>query len=1108
MGTVTRINNLGKDLRAKEATAEQNQAGRPASKKLPVEGAVVKQHPAGHPAGEQLPAETTAAEQQRSGQPAGEELHAEEAAVDQQQARQPAGKELLPETAAAEHQPGGQPAGEDLLAEEVAAKQQPAELPASEEPHTDEEQMPLSDEDDSDFVEEKSDADDIAEIVSLAPAERDEAIDFCEGTNAREKDVIDLLDEKDFHVVATFKHMVEDIMKHLLGAAEANEEAEGLHSPAFMPEHCQEIITHGGEPSTRHSTWRVHAIGVVMMHGALRWGGCMLLLLLGAMGVGVVTQDNACAADLEALTGGFEGARALGWLDGLASAAEWRALGVTCVNGRVTELDFGKRDVRAPLPESWSELVALRSFAGESNRFQGRLPPSWSTLAAMSSFSLGVQLLTGTMPPEYSTWRDLTFFWVYGHSRLSGSIPREYSTWTGLWRFVAYHNQLSGGLPPQFSVLEQLQMLDLDRNPLGGTLPAQYSRLVWLEEADVTGSQRLGGVLPPPWSVLRALTALRLGGTGVDGEPPDEWGALHELQVLNLQGANNLRGTVPQEWGDALTSLRELRLPAAVLRRGCVPDPLRGAAQRYAPAGLVIPAGCAADGGQGEEALPSEARGDAAVPLPTFQPPPSGALSVPVDAVVALPAPQRRRRLRQLGDEQWARLSRAAQLGVSLFVADVAALAAGYGGAENGVGVTAAQHSGGYLTVAAAVLLLEDNGTAVAGFRAALVAPGVFPGLKEAGYAVQSVTSGDAEPYHAPSAVAPCTARKAGGQPRLAPVPPKDQEAAFVVNGVDFNVDFAAELCGKLGAELGAGAFGRVFKAKWRGLDVAVKLFRQQGAAGAIMPAAVIGPGGQFSLLQHQQQQQQPPPAQAAADAAQFASFKVELRMMAELSKGACLTPPRVAIIYEHVPGGSLHGRIYAQPRLSYLEVLRLGRDIAEGLAFMHPRLVHRDLKPGNGLLDDDGRAKICDLGLGRTKDPLQSYLITQVGGTPFYMPLSDRIRRLTRCNARAWGLGHAHAPEVFGDSKINHKTDIYAFAVILNEAISQRPPWNHNTAFQIIYVVSVKKERPAIPASCPPPLAKLIGKCWAHDPNRRPSAHELLPLLDHLIQSAAAALA
>ena len=54
--------------------------------------------------------------------------------------------------------------------------------------------------------------------------------------------------------------------------------------------------------------------------------------------------------------------------------------------------------------------------------------------------------------------------------------------------------------------------------------------------------------------------------------------------------------------------------------------------------------------------------------------------------------------------------------------------------------------------------------------------------------------------------------------------------------------------------------------------------------------------------------------------------------------------------------------------------------------AFMHPRIVHRDMKPHNIMLDASGRPKICDLGLSKGKDPLQSYLVTSAGGTPAYM--------------------------------------------------------------------------------------------------------------------------
>jgi len=72
---------------------------------------------------------------------------------------------------------------------------------------------------------------------------------------------------------------------------------------------------------------------------------------------------------------------------------------------------------------------------------------------------------------------------------------------------------------------------------------------------------------------------------------------------------------------------------------------------------------------------------------------------------------------------------------------------------------------------------------------------------------------------------------------------------------------------------------------------------------------------------------------------------------------------------------------------LLLLQILQIGLDIASGLAYLHPAVVHRDLKPQNVLLDRQGRAKIADFGISRFKDPHRSYLsVTHQGGTPNYM--------------------------------------------------------------------------------------------------------------------------
>ena len=83
---------------------------------------------------------------------------------------------------------------------------------------------------------------------------------------------------------------------------------------------------------------------------------------------------------------------------------------------------------------------------------------------------------------------------------------------------------------------------------------------------------------------------------------------------------------------------------------------------------------------------------------------------------------------------------------------------------------------------------------------------------------------------------------------------------------------------------------------------------------------------------------------------------------------GTGLVPPLPFLVLEHMPM-SLHDLIYdaAQP-LPLEKVLRIGRDVACGLAYLHPTVIHRDLKPRNILLDgpDATSVKICDFGLAR----------------------------------------------------------------------------------------------------------------------------------------------
>ncbi|KXZ52993.1 hypothetical protein GPECTOR_8g363 [Gonium pectorale] len=149
---------------------------------------------------------------------------------------------------------------------------------------------------------------------------------------------------------------------------------------------------------------------------------------------------------------------------------------------------------------------------------------------------------------------------------------------------------------------------------------------------------------------------------------------------------------------------------------------------------------------------------------------------------------------------------------------------------------------------------------------------------------------------------------------------------------------------------------------------------------------------------------------------------------------GACLSPPSPAsppFIVEElmiidlarlVHGKARGGSGTFQFEYGLADVLRISRDVAAGLSYLHPTVVHRDLKPGNVLLDERGVAKLGDFGLARFKaSTALSTRDIEVGTAPYI------------------------APEVFqalGDTKVTDRSDVYSLGIIMNEMVTRRKPW------------------------------------------------------------------
>lgn len=257
----------------------------------------------------------------------------------------------------------------------------------------------------------------------------------------------------------------------------------------------------------------------------------------------------------------------------------------------------------------------------------------------------------------------------------------------------------------------------------------------------------------------------------------------------------------------------------------------------------------------------------------------------------------------------------------------------------------------------------------------------------------------------------------------------------------EWNIDFS-ELT--VGTRVGIGFFGEVFRGIWNGTDVAIKVFLEQDLT-----------------------------AENMEDFCNEISILSRLRHPnVILFLGACTKPPRLSMITEYMELGSLYHLIHLsgqKKKLSWRRKLKMLRDICRGLMCVHRmKIVHRDLKSANCLVNKHSTVKICDFGLSRiiTDSPMRD---SSSAGTPEWM-----------------------APELIRNEPFTEKCDIFSLGVIMWELCTLNRPWEGVLPERVVYAVANEGSRLEIPEG---PLGRLIADCWA-EPQERPSCEEILSRL------------
>lgn len=218
-------------------------------------------------------------------------------------------------------------------------------------------------------------------------------------------------------------------------------------------------------------------------------------------------------------------------------------------------------------------------------------------------------------------------------------------------------------------------------------------------------------------------------------------------------------------------------------------------------------------------------------------------------------------------------------------------------------------------------------------------------------------------------------------------------------------------------------------------------------------------------------------------DASQYQEFLQEVSIMRKVRHknvvqfiGACTRKPNLCIVFEYMSSGSVYDWIRREGALSLTQVVKVCMEVSRGMDYLHQRkIIHRDLKAANLLLDENGTVKIADFGVARMIEV--SGHMTAETGTYRWM-----------------------APEVIEHKPYDEKADVFSFGVVMWELLTCKIPYSDMTPLQAAVGVVQKGLRPLLPPNCPPQLAALMTACWDASPLHRPSFKELTPQLQLLL--------
>ncbi|KAL4273421.1 hypothetical protein GQ457_13G019120 [Hibiscus cannabinus] len=200
-----------------------------------------------------------------------------------------------------------------------------------------------------------------------------------------------------------------------------------------------------------------------------------------------------------------------------------------------------------PIPPTFAYFQSIQVLNLAGNLLNGTVPAFLSNVSTLKQLYLGYNSFSpGFIPSQFGNLTNLEQLFL-ADCNLVGQIPSSLGRLTRLQNLDLSHNRLTGSIPSSISELKSIEQIEIYENFLSGVLPLALGNLTTLKRLDVSGNE-FTGTIPTELCGLQ-LESLNLFENRLEGTLPESITSskyLHELKLYN----NNLSGTLPSQLGE------------------------------------------------------------------------------------------------------------------------------------------------------------------------------------------------------------------------------------------------------------------------------------------------------------------------------------------------------------------------------------------------------------------------------------------------------------------------------------------------------------------------------------------------------------------------------